>query len=297
MYVAKSDGRSRYALYEPRLHSASAQRQRARDRAASARSSAARSSSTTSRSSRSRRHDPGLRGARPLASTRSAGCCSRASSSAIAEESGLIVEIGRCVLGQAFRLRARVAGRRSPSAADVGLWVNLAPGEFTNERLVEDLALALTRTRLDPRRLTVEITESSVMPRRAQRRCGRCDRLRELGVAALDRRLRHRLLVPEPTRASSRSSMLKIPKTFVDPLAGEEADTSFVDAILRLADSLGIVTVAEGIEHAAQARRLRDLGCELGQGYVFSRPLRAGDVVELCSAPGGLPAPRLIAAA
>ena len=56
--------------------------------------------------------------------------------------------------------------------------------------------------------------------------------------------------------------LLKIPKTFVDPLAGDEADTSFIDAILRLADSLGIVTVAEGIEHAAQARRLRDVGCD-----------------------------------
>ena len=68
---------------------------------------------------------------------------------------------------------------------------------------------------------------------------------------------------------------MKIPKTFVDPLAGENADTSFIDAILRLAESLRILTVAEGIEHSSQARRLRQIGCELGQGYVFSEPLTA----------------------
>jgi EAL domain-containing protein (putative c-di-GMP-specific phosphodiesterase class I) len=76
--------------------------------------------------------------------------------------------------------------------------------------------------------------------------------------------------------------MLKIPKTFIDQLAND--DTNVVDAILRLADSLDLITVAEGIEHAAQAERVRELGCELGQGYLFSRPIRAADVVELLRA-------------
>jgi EAL domain-containing protein (putative c-di-GMP-specific phosphodiesterase class I) len=78
--------------------------------------------------------------------------------------------------------------------------------------------------------------------------------------------------------------LLKIPKTFVDPLAGDEADTSFIDAILRLADSLGILTVAEGIEHVSQARRLRDVGCELAQGFVFSQPLTADEAYRLLAA-------------
>ena len=78
--------------------------------------------------------------------------------------------------------------------------------------------------------------------------------------------------------------LLKIPKTFVDPLAGDEADTSFIEAILQLADSLGIVTVAEGIEHAVQARRLRDVGCDLAQGFVFSRPLTADEAQRLLAA-------------
>ena len=169
-----------------------------------------------------------------------------------------------------------------PDAENLGLWVNLAPGEFTNERLVEDLSFALSRFRFDPRKLTVEITESSVM-RDEHNGLKAMHRLRDLGVA---------LSIDDfGTGYSSLSrlahfpiQLLKIPKTFVDPLAGDEADSSFIDAILRLADSLGITTVAEGIEHAAQARRLRDVGCELGQGYVFSRPLSADEAQQLLAA-------------
>src|SRR5262249_39595894 len=75
--------------------------------------------------------------------------------------------------------------------------------------------------------------------------------------------------------------MLKVPKPFVDRLVGEDADTSFVDAILRLADSLGLETVAEGIEHASQACKLRDLGCRLGHGFPFRRPLPAADAARV----------------
>ena len=156
-----------------------------------------------------------------------------------------------------------------PSAEDIGLWVNLAPGEFTNERLVEDLAFALSRARFDPRKLTVEITEGSVM-RDEHNGLKAMHRLRDLGVA---------LSIDDfGTGYSSLSrlaqfpiQLLKIPKTFVDPLAGADADTSFIDAILRLADSLGILTVAEGIEHPAQARRLREVGCRARPGLRLQR--------------------------
>src|SRR5262249_43279911 len=76
--------------------------------------------------------------------------------------------------------------------------------------------------------------------------------------------------------------MLKIPKTFIDQL--DHDDINVVDAILRLAGSLDLVTVAEGIEHVAQAARVRELGCGLGQGYLFSRPVRAADVIGLLRA-------------
>ena len=74
---------------------------------------------------------------------------------------------------------------------------------------------------------------------------------------------------------------LKIPKPFVDRLVGEDADEAFVDAILRLGDSLGLAAVAEGIEHAAQADRLRELGCRFGQGYLFGRPAPAAEIERL----------------
>jgi EAL domain-containing protein (putative c-di-GMP-specific phosphodiesterase class I) len=89
--------------------------------------------------------------------------------------------------------------------------------------------------------------------------------------------------------------MLKIPKTFIDQLAHD--DTNVVDAILRLAGSLDLITVAEGIEQVAQAERVRELGCELGQGYLFSRPVRAGDVVGLLRAQQQRALPAVVAAA
>src|SRR5262245_61551103 len=162
-----------------------------------------------------------------------------------------------------------------------------------NERLTEDLALALTRTRLDPRRLTIEITESTMI-RDEQRALDAMRRLREFGV---------RLCIDDfGTGYSSLSrlselpiEMLKIPKQFVDQLAtvGDGKDANFVDAILRLAGSLGVVTVAEGIESPIQAGRVRELGCGLGQGNLFSRPLSEDDVFRLLRSTPNEAAPML----
>jgi len=197
-----------------------------------------------------------------------------------AEESGLMFDVGRCVLAEAFR-SAQMWEAMVPDAGDIGIWVNLAPSELTNDRLVEELAIAMRGTGLDPRRITLEITESS-MSLDEQGAVRALRRLRELGV---------RVSIDDfGTGYSSLSrlaelpiDMLKIPKTFIDQLT-EDADANVVDAILRLAGSLDLVTVAEGIEHVAQAERVRELGCGLGQGYLFSRPLRAGDVVDLLRA-------------
>jgi predicted signal transduction protein with EAL and GGDEF domain len=197
-----------------------------------------------------------------------------------AEESGLMFDVGRCVLAEAFR-SAQMWEAMVPDAGDIGIWVNLAPSELTNDRLVEELAIAMRGTGLDPRRITLEITESS-MSLDEQGAVRALRRLRELGV---------RVSIDDfGTGYSSLSrlaelpiDMLKIPKTFIDQLT-EDADANVVDAILRLAGSLDLVTVAEGIEHVAQAERVRELGCGLGQGYLFSRPVRAGDVVDLLRA-------------
>jgi diguanylate cyclase (GGDEF)-like protein len=190
----------------------------------------------------------------------------------VAEEAGLIVELGRIVLDQALE-----AGRHWPRG--LSLWLNLAPAELANERLVETIADALERSGVDADRIVIEVTELSVIQGNG-------------GVVETMRRLRHlgaALTIDDfGTGYSSLSRLaefpiesLKIPKPFVDKLVGEEADETFVDLILRLSDSLGLATVAEGIEHAAQAERLRQLGCTLGQGYLFGRPAPAEEIEPL----------------
>ena len=136
----------------------------------------------------------------------------------VAEENGLISAIGARVREQAFACAASWQ-TLFPGGVDLGLWVNIAPAELTHERLVEDLALALTRSHLDARRLTVEITESSVI-RDEHGALEAMHRIRDLGV---------RLSIDDfGTGYSSLArlaefpiEMVKIPKPFVDRLVGD----------------------------------------------------------------------------
>jgi diguanylate cyclase (GGDEF)-like protein len=212
----------------------------------------------------------------------------------VAEESGLIFELGASVRTQALHC-AGMWQDAHPEAGNLGLWVNVAPGELTDERLVENLAMALTRARIDPRRLTVEITESTVV-RDEQGAMRAMHRLRELGL---------RLSIDDfGTGYSSLSrlaefpiELLKIPKPFVDRLVGDDADMTFVDAILRLGGSLGLVSTSEGIEHVEQARMLRDLGCGLAQGFLFAEPMPEDEVFRLLRANAAEPGPPSLPAA
>jgi diguanylate cyclase (GGDEF)-like protein len=190
----------------------------------------------------------------------------------VAEETGLIVELGHIVLEQALQ-----AARRWPQT--MSIWLNLAPAELANERLVDTLAEALKGHGIHPSRLVIEVTESGVI-QGSDDALVTMQRLRALGVG---------LTIDDfGTGYSSLSRLaefpiesLKIPKPFVDKLVGEGADEAFVDAILRLGDSLGLAAVAEGIEHRAQAERLRQMGCRFGQGYLFGRPAPAEEVERL----------------
>jgi diguanylate cyclase (GGDEF)-like protein len=189
-----------------------------------------------------------------------------------AEETGLTIELGRLVLQQALE-----AARRWPEK--LSIWLNLAAAELANERLVDTLAEALKGYGIDPSRLVLEVTESGVI-QGSDGALVAMRRLRELGVG---------LSIDDfGTGYSSLSRLaefpiesLKIPKPFVDKLVGEDADEAFVDAILRLGDSLGLAAVAEGIEQPAQANRLRQMGCRFGQGYLFGRPAPAEAIERL----------------
>jgi diguanylate cyclase (GGDEF)-like protein len=190
----------------------------------------------------------------------------------VAEETGLTVELGRLVLHQAL-----TDARRWPKRLTI--WLNLAAAELANERLVETLAEALKGYGVEPSRVVLEVTESGVI-QGSDGALVAMRRLRELGVG---------LTIDDfGTGYSSLSRLaefpiesVKIPKPFVDRLVGDDADEAFVDAILRLGDSLGLAAVAEGIEHLAQAERLRQLGCRFGQGYLFGRPAPAEEVERL----------------
>ena len=184
----------------------------------------------------------------------------------------MTIELGRLVLQQALE-----AARRWPQR--LSIWLNVAAAELANERLVDTLSEALKGHGVEPGRLVIEVTESGVI-QGSDGALVAMRRLRELGVS---------LTIDDfGTGYSSLSRLaefpiesVKIPKPFVDKLVGDDADEAFVDAILRLGDSLGLAAVAEGIEHVAQAERLKQMGCRFGQGYLFGRPAPADEVERL----------------
>jgi diguanylate cyclase (GGDEF)-like protein len=197
----------------------------------------------------------------------------------MAEETGLIVPIGRWVLETACRQAARwrraaaKAGAREPFVS-----VNLSARQFTSDELVDDVTRILAETGLEPTALEIEITESIVMDQ-SEAGIRALRELRDLGV---------RLVLDDfGTGYSSLSylkhlplDMIKVDRSFVAGLDGS-ADRSIVDAVIALAHGLGIGVVAEGIETASQLDRLRELGCDLGQGYLFSRPVPAPRMARL----------------
>jgi EAL domain-containing protein (putative c-di-GMP-specific phosphodiesterase class I) len=199
----------------------------------------------------------------------------------LAEENGMIVDIGRFVLREACAQLAQWR-REHPG---VTMSVNVSARQLADPRLVDDVVGALRAASLDPAALTLEITESAVIedPRTA---VARLATLKTIGV---------RLAVDDfGTGYSSLSSLrdlpvdvLKIDKTFIDGVTiAEEAD-GVVHAIIGLAHTLRLGTVAEGVEHEHQVRRLEQLGCEQLQGYCFSKPLPATDATALLEQAGG----------
>src|SRR5438874_859036 len=208
----------------------------------------------------------------------------------IAEETGLIVPIGRWVLETACReirsLDAAQPGRELRGSVNVSA-VQLEREDFANE-----VSTVLHETGLAPGRLILELTESLLLER-SEPTLASMRRIRQLGV---------RLAIDDfGTGYSSLSylpelpvDMLKIDRSFVVGLDSGRESLAVVRSIIRLAATLGLVTLAEGIERPEQAARLRTIGAELGQGYYFARPLTtpqlatylAGDASEAAGAAG-----------
>jgi diguanylate cyclase (GGDEF)-like protein/PAS domain S-box-containing protein len=196
----------------------------------------------------------------------------------LAEDRGLIKDIGGWVLKHACQ-QAVEWHKRHPAHADLSVSVNISGRQLKHADLVAQVAEALQDTGLAATHLVLEITESVLMEH-TEENLALLRRLRDMGV---------RLAIDDfGTGYSSLSylhrfpvDMLKIDQSFVDRLGGSADDAELVRTIVRLGQSLGMTTVAEGIEDHAQFLTLKRIGCELGQGFHFSRPVAADEIDAL----------------
>jgi diguanylate cyclase (GGDEF)-like protein len=197
---------------------------------------------------------------------------------ALAEETGLIVPIGALVLRDACFQAARWVQAR-PDLAELLVTVNLSARQLAHDGIVEEVRSALEAAGLEPRRLVLEITETVLMHDR-DAAAAALWRLKGLGV---------RIAIDDfGTGYSSLAylrrfpiDMLKIAREFVSGLGQDANDDVITQAIVELADTLGLLTVAEGVESDDQHELVAALNCDLAQGFLFARPLSADAVHEM----------------
>ncbi|MBA3780068.1 MAG: EAL domain-containing protein [Chloroflexi bacterium] len=199
----------------------------------------------------------------------------------LAEQTGLIVPLGRWVLEQACRQAQE--WNATPDVDQVGITVNLSARQLLDTGLVADVRNALAESALSPSALTIEITESVLMQDLSQA-AAVLRALRETGLkVAVDdfgtgySSLSHLARLP--------IDVLKIDRSFILALDSSREEAALVRSIIKIGQTLRMETVAEGIETHQQLDRLRKFGCRLGQGYIFSRPVSGPAALELLRAP------------
>jgi diguanylate cyclase (GGDEF)-like protein len=194
----------------------------------------------------------------------------------LAEETGLIVPIGRWVLNEACAQNMTWQRR---GLRPITIAVNLSPRQFADEHLLRDIDEALAASRMPPVLLQLEVTESMVM-RNVPRAVKMLDAIRSRGI---------RLAIDDfGTGYSSMSLMkhfpidtIKIDRSFVRDLAGDSEDQAITQAIISMGKALGMTVVAEGVETIEQETFLREHACDETQGYLFSRPVPARQLADL----------------
>jgi Amt family ammonium transporter len=192
----------------------------------------------------------------------------------IAEETGLIVPLGAWVLREACH-QARQFQTRDPMWSGLTMSVNLSGGQLGQRDLVGLIASAHEDADLQPEHLQLEMTESVLMDDAAHT-ITILESLKDLGV-----------LLGVDDFGTGYSSLaylkrfpvdvLKIDRSFVNGLADDLEDSAIVAAIVSLADTLGLKTLAEGVEARIQQATLVGLGCTRAQGYLFARPLAVAE--------------------
>lgn len=195
----------------------------------------------------------------------------------LAEESGLIVPLGRWVLGEACGQVAAWESRRGgPQLRPLMLNVNVSARQLLDAAFVSDVLSVLERTGLEPRALCLEITEHTLVT----------DMESTVGVLATLRDHGVRLSLDDfGTGFSFLSHLkrfeidsLKVDRSFVDGLGSDPDDVAIVQAVITLAHSFSLEAVAEGVETPIELDELRRLGCDMVQGYLLGVPLPAEDL-------------------
>lgn len=188
----------------------------------------------------------------------------------IAEESGLIIPVTKWILREACNQVAKWK-KEIPGTEHLKVSINISGRHLAVENLPEQVQKALRESGLSPNSLILEITESSAMEN-AERAISIFEKLRKIGVIiSID---------DFGTGYSSLSYLhrlpfdsLKIDRSFVLDVNGQKENSQILQTIVSLATNLNLRTVAEGIETIEQLKVLQELGCNLGQGYLFSKPL------------------------
>jgi EAL domain-containing protein (putative c-di-GMP-specific phosphodiesterase class I) len=196
----------------------------------------------------------------------------------LAEETGLIVQIGRWVLQEAT-MQGRALQERYPTNPPLHMAVNLSARQLQRPEIVTEVAEALVESGLDAESLVLEITES-VMMADVELSLQRLTELKDVGV---------KLAVDDfGTGYSSLNyiqqfpvDILKVDKSFVDAFNTDSRKSALTATIIKLAEDLELRPVAEGIERADQLERLQALHCDLGQGFYFAKPMPMDGIDEL----------------
>ena len=284
MYIAKGEGKGGYRVFEPAMHEQVVARLELR---ADLQRALERDEFELHYQPLVRLHDGAVTGVEALLRWRhpSRGLIPPLEFIPFAEESGLIVPIGRWVLREGCR-QAKIFREQTTSAVKPGIGINLSVKQLFQSDIVADVREALDDAGLEASALTLEITES-VMMTDIDTAVKRLTELRELGI---------RLAMDDfGTGYSSLSYLSRFPLDILKMdrsllAAGASPVTSgLASAVLGLGETFDLEVVAEGIEYPEQSATLRDLGCETGQGFYFARPMeppallsyldeRAGDI-------------------
>jgi diguanylate cyclase (GGDEF)-like protein/PAS domain S-box-containing protein len=278
MYWAKENGKSTAAVYESRLHAAALDRLQLR---ADLQRALRRDELVLYYQPEIDLHTGEVIGVEALVRWNhpTRGLLQPAHFVPMAEETGLILPLDRWVIATACRAGAELQS----DSPGLTMSINLSAAYLDHPDLVDIVACVLRDNQLNPERLVLEITESALL-RDLEAAAPRLAELRKMGV---------RIAIDDfGTGYSSLAylshlevDILKIDKSFVDRVTVDRQDAAITETIIMMGRSLELLTIAEGVEYDAQAEWLRAAGCDVGQGYVWSRPV-ARETLEQILATG-----------